>query len=257
MLNKTLMSIALLVTTTPASMASAYIVPPIYTNGDDIIIVGFLRSDEADNPGGPSGPGVWACRYTPSTDETDWEQVNPGSGSAYLNDNALILGGSGDDLIEIINSTVALPANHGLGYCDGRTWRTIVYGSYYLDLSGDDGDDGLYNAYGYSYMWGGGSGGTDEDFLASVSWDTYSRSYGGGGKDRIEGASPVGNRDWLDGGAGDDCINDYGGNAEFIECGDGYDYVVSGEGEHCEQEYYSPTCPSAGGHPLPPGRPSQ
>ncbi|MBX3271649.1 MAG: hypothetical protein KF729_15390 [Sandaracinaceae bacterium] len=196
------------------------------TSGADVVFIGYLDATEAGRAGGPgTGRGVYACVFNPSTDVSSWQQLE--SNTATLSQSYKFNALGGNDEVEIINANVAigdLDGDTSGGQppdCGGRTWAPLNYSSYYFDLDGDAGQDGLWTAYGYSFAHGDDSGATGyDDYVMSGSWNASSRHRGFAGDDALIAAGTVYNRDRMYGDDDDDCVLEVGTAAAYAEGGD-------------------------------------
>lgn len=218
------MALAALVVTTGASTALAQ-TPINGTGSAEVIFIGYLNATEAAKAGGPdAGLGVYACRFNPSTSVSVW--IAELENSATLSRSYVCNAGAGNDEVEIINGSTAigdLDGTTGGGQppdCGGRTWGVVNYSSYYIDLKGQAGQDGLWTAYGYSWAYGDDSGAAGyDDYVMSGSWNADSRHRGYNGDDALVAAGGVYNRDRMYGDGDDDCVLEVGTAAAYAEGG--------------------------------------
>jgi Ca2+-binding RTX toxin-like protein len=137
-----------------------------------------------------------ACQFT---------VIGNGSG---LNDNYIVHGTSGADRLYIQGGTNWFCATY-------YTIRPLVYGGYYLDVTGAAGNDIVENGGpGDSFVYGG-----DGDDGVS-SWSAYGVIAGEDGNDSLysENLNQV-----VVGGAGNDCLYSASGSAQTFDCQDGSD----------------------------------
>ncbi len=240
--------------------ARALISTPSY-GADEIIIIGFLDNYNAVSiAGGPGAAGLWACNFDPSTGGTIWTDINPNYNTNFMQDNVVVNGGPGRDVLEIIYTQHTIPSSANIGNCDNRTWQPPNFGSRYLDINGGGSNDALFDSYGYTYSDGEST--TDPfpgyDRIHTFSWNTNSRSRGREGSDLLMHNSIFHNRVSLYGEGDTDYIYDSDNpRAYWIDCGAGSDCVYGTAGDvNCENNNHTgPHCSPAGAFVGPPQTP--
>lgn len=117
------------------------------------------------------------------------------------------------DIIEIIRSNTTIA-----GDCAATSgqWSALLYGTYYVDIHGDEGNDvavigGAGNTYAY--------GDAGDDYVYQYSGS--GRTYGGAGADNLFGNA--GSADVLYGEADNDCLQDSNNSWTTYDCGTGTD----------------------------------
>jgi Ca2+-binding RTX toxin-like protein len=148
-----------------------------------------------------------------------------GSSGAGLDDNYLIVGGSGDDTMLIVGGVL-----NNIGFC-GFSVSSLAYNGHFLDISGSGGSDVLYSGTGDTWS----SGNDGNDFI--YGYTPIGLLLGGAGQDAVLGSSAIAT-DSLFGDSGDDCLKDPGNAHSSFDCGtqDVHDYYWSGNtpGPTCE-----------------------
>jgi hypothetical protein len=132
-----------------------------------------------------------------------------------LYDDYDVLGLDGNDYLSI-----------GCDFICGRT--TIVYepdiawGGHYIDLVGGDGNDQLFSQHITGHFdvdsWFFGGPGNDRFVTNNI----IGRMIAHGGDDKLRSLSEFASHGWLDGGEGDDCLEQHGG-VDYFDCGPGFD----------------------------------
>lgn len=161
----------------------------------------------------------------------------------YANIENLILTGTADNFGVGNELDNMLTGNAGLNLLIGGLGNDQIHGGDARDsLFGEDGNDQLYGDAGVDYMVGGtghdllmGGDGADEmygqdgeDVMdGGISFDT-DILVGGAGNDQINGASGLGDYDWLYGNGGDDIFTvDTPADLVFEQAGEGTDTVFA------------------------------
>ena len=165
--------------------------PPLFTNGDDVVV-------------GSADPDVFAGR-----DGDD--QISGGGG------DDLITGGAGNDTINGDAGGDELRGNSGDDIVRGGAGDDDIFGGGGADaLFGDDGDDTIVGVTGDDMIFGGDG---DDNLFGRADNDSLD---GGAGDDRLTGNS---GNDTLIGGTGDDVMVGNGGDDIFTG-GQGSDVFV-------------------------------
>jgi hypothetical protein len=144
------------------------------------------------------------------------------SDNCTLNNSAMLEGEAGNDYMIIVRSTVSL--NCGGGGGDTRTWYAMTWGTHYIDLYGEGDDDDLLGSDQDTYL----TGSTGEDWLKN--WAPEGVNTGGDNNDRVMSLA-ASDGDSVDGGYGDDCVDDRSGDWAAFSCGPGDDYYYDGEAQ--------------------------
>jgi hypothetical protein len=129
-------------------------------------------------------------------------------GSAGLQDDFRILGGSGNDVIVFPQSTTT-------AYC-GLTLSALKYNGHFLDANGRDGTDVLFGAQGDTFFYGS----FGNDLL--ISYSPIGFSFGGWGDDHVVSLA-AGSGDSILGEIGADCLYDSTATFSAFDCGSGSD----------------------------------
>ena len=116
------------------------------------------------------------------------------------------------------NDIPGCPNKGGLLLGTDKTDKTSLYGSSYLGLAGEDGDDEIRGLGANDWIFGG----LGSDVI-----------YGGDGNDLLEGGTYGGNpdessKDVLHGGPGKDDLTDFDGGDDVLYGGDGADKPLAG-----------------------------
>jgi Ca2+-binding RTX toxin-like protein len=136
-------------------------------------------------------------------------------GTTGLNDNYTIQASS-------MNDFVWLPAGGwGLGACGGVSGGALNYAGHYLDVDGWQGNDGIGGGAGDTWLLGY----TGNDRLET--WSPIGHVLGEAGDDTLS-ARGSGTSQYLQGGDGNDCLQDENAAALVFDCGAGTDSRVSG-----------------------------
>ncbi len=157
----------------------------------------------------------WICRDGVYTD------IGTSAGTA-LDDDYAVHGSSGSDGIEVIRSNRSIT-----GDCAG-SWSALQYGTHYLDVYGDGGNDNVFGGAGNTFSFGGAG----NDFV--VNYSSIGKAQGDDGSDIVLGLD--GSGDVLYGNAGSDCLEDYSGSWLIYNCGPDTDYRANGSSgtSYCE-----------------------
>jgi hypothetical protein len=134
----------------------------------------------------------------------------------------------------------------------GAPFKTMTpdfaWGGHYIDLAGNDGNDWLRNDVSSGGIpldtWFFGDAGND--LLVAVS--PIGRLIAHDGNDALESKSPAATFEWLDGGAGDDCLRSSGNawDTALYDCGPGNDKYTNWVPvtTNCETLLWGGTCPT-------------
>jgi hypothetical protein len=129
-------------------------------------------------------------------------------GSAGLQDDFRIVGGSGND-------TIVFPQSTTTAFC-GLTLSALRYNGHFLDANGQGGIDVLFGAQGDTFFFGS----SGNDLL--ISFSPIGQSFGGVGDDHVVSLA-AGGGDRIFGDSGADCLHDATATFSAFDCGTGSD----------------------------------
>lgn len=113
-----------------------------------------------------------------------------------LDDDYIIDGLGAADTMQVIRSTTTSSGSCAAGA--GATWLALSYGTHWLDLDGNSGNDVVQGGNGDTHAVGG----ANDDVVTQ--WNAAGRAYGGSGDDDLFGEAGTG--DWLSGEGDSDCL---------------------------------------------------
>ena len=157
---------------------------------------------------------AWLCW------DDNWEQLDT---SCDLDDSFNFDADPGNDVVTTISSNGLFIA----GTCQS-TWDPLLYDGFAVILTGGDGLDTLVGQVGTGIQ--GLYGFEDDDTLYVNSSSTSSAAFGGNDDDIVIGFSSANGNDYLQGEAGNDCLEDRGSgwqndgtDGAGFDCGTGTD----------------------------------
>lgn len=147
--------------------------------------------------------------------------------SCTMSDDVWIAGDDGDDTIIITYTNSTYFNNLDCGDGVSRDWDPPVFNGHYLDLYGENDDDTVRGSSGDTWL----TGDAGVDFVKNFGSIGYNE--GDSNNDHVISAS-TGGGETLNGGTGNDCVDDRSGTYSYFTCGSGTDSGTANPDGTCE-----------------------